>query len=46
MTDYGGFTREQLLERLRELEAKIAFDELQTIDRNTERRRDQASELG
>ncbi len=31
-----------MLERLRELEAKIAFEKLQTIDRTTERRRDQA----
>ena len=43
MTDYGDLTREQLVQCVRELEAKIALAELQTIDRTTERRRDQAA---
>jgi two-component system sensor kinase FixL len=43
MTDYGGMTREELVARLRELEAKIDGHELQTATQTTERRRDQTA---
>lgn len=43
MTDYGGLTRDELVERLRGLETKIATNEMQTAERATERRRDQAA---
>src|SRR5437667_333593 len=43
MTDYGGLTRDTLIERLRALEAKTAADELQTAEHTTERKRDQAA---
>src|SRR5438105_1387362 len=38
MTDYGGLTRDKLIERLRALEAKTAADELQTAEHTTERK--------
>src|SRR5438093_164723 len=43
MTDHRGLTRDKLTERLRALEAKVAANELQTAERTTERRRDQAA---
>ena len=43
MTDYGGMTKEQLVTRLRELEATIDAHELQTATQTTERRRDQTA---
>jgi two-component system CheB/CheR fusion protein len=43
MTDHRGLTRDQLIERLRALEAKIGAHELQTAERTTERKRDQAA---
>jgi two-component system sensor kinase FixL len=43
MTDYGGMTRDQLAEQLRKLESQIAADQLQTAQRTTERKREQAA---
>lgn len=43
MTDYGGLSRTELIERLRALEAKTASHELQQAERTTERQRDQAA---
>src|SRR5438445_101056 len=39
MTDYGEFSREQLIERVRVLEARTASDVAQTAERATERKR-------
>jgi len=43
MTDYGDLSRADLIERLRELEAKVTTTELRQTQRSTERKRDQAA---
>ena len=43
MTDYGGLSRRELIERLQALEARIASEALQTAERTIERKRDQAA---
>src|SRR5437867_13408975 len=43
MTDYGEFSREQLIERVRVREARTAADAAQTAERATERKRHQAA---
>src|SRR5258708_15208281 len=43
MAEYGGWTREQLVERLRELEGIIAREQLQTAEHKTARKREQTA---
>jgi two-component system, LuxR family, sensor kinase FixL len=43
MTDYGGLSRTELIERLRALEGQIASDAVQTAERTIERKRHQAA---
>jgi two-component system CheB/CheR fusion protein len=43
MTDYGRLSRDELMERLRTLEASIASQSLQTAEYTVERNRDQAA---
>lgn len=43
MTDYGGLNRAELIQRLRDLEGRIASDALQTAERAMERKRHEAA---
>ncbi len=43
MTDYGGLSRSELIQRLQALENQVASDALQTAERTIERKRDQAA---
>ena len=43
MTDYGGLSRAELIERLQALDRQIASDALQTAERTIERKRHQTA---
>jgi two-component system sensor kinase FixL len=43
MTDYGGLSPNELIERLRALEARMVTEELQKAERTTERKRQQGA---
>src|SRR4051794_37991974 len=42
MPEYSGLSRPELIERLKALEARIASEELQSLERTTERKRHQS----
>src|SRR5689334_4626722 len=43
MTDYGGLSRAELIERLRSLESSVVSHSMQTAEYTIERKRDQAA---